>query len=666
MNAIPLPLLLIALAVAGVYLFLVALSIKRTELDRRNWLYPAWLTTLALSCITFDPRIQAWIDLPETLFLVLLLYHVGRVQQEQNDRDLALTTVGYVLTYLAAATHTGRFGPETLLPALNLTLVVHASILYLRSPRAHRWAIRNLVLAVYLIAGFQGLGQLAALLGHPLPDLRPFQPLAYLAALPFVVLFATRTPSLGIKLHISRHAGHLAMLLIVTLATVQGLYLLHHYTGLLSRQVYQPAWAYLFLAALVPLLGLMVVKRNNIKSFINQHFYNFKYDYRESWLEVTKKLSTALDDDDRLRRTTVDIYRDIFDCPAGALWLRHGNVYLLETTTGMHFPVGQIPSDDQAIRFLADWQWVIDLNELERGEDLYPGLAPPEWLIHARPRPWLLLPLLVNAELFGFVVLGPSRSRRSIDWEDIDLAKTVGRQVAISLLQAQSARALAEAKQFGAYTKLATYVIHDLKNIISQLDLINRNYHRYRDNPEFLDDMHQTLAHTVEKMRELLARLNATTPPTEPKAPEPLDLRDLMAALEHRYRKTVRPGIELQFSSPDTKTVVRAERGKLLSVLGNIINNAIEAIPDEGRVNVRAQNEGGRVLITIEDDGVGMSEEFIRTRLFKPFETTKGIEGMGIGMYEAKEYVESLGGHIQAQSREGEGTLITVSLPQSP
>lgn len=665
MNAIPLPLLLIALAVAGVYLFLVALSIKRTELDRRNWLYPAWLTTLALSCITFDPRIQPWIDIPETLFLVLLLYHVGRVQQEQNDRDLALTSVGYLLTYLAAATHEGRFGPETLLPALNLTLVLHATILYLRSPKAHRWTIRNLVLAVYLIAGFQGLGQLASLMDWSLPDLRPFQPLAYLAALPFVVLFATRTPSLGIKLHISRHAGHLAMLLIVSLATVHGLYLLHLYTGLLSRQVYQPAWAYLFLAALVPLLGLLVVKRSNIKSFINQHFYNFKYDYRESWLGVTKKLSTALDDDERLRRTTVDIYREVFDCPAGALWLRHGNIYQLETSDGLHFPVEQVPADDPAVRFLADWQWVIDLDELERGEDLYPGLTPPEWLTRTRPRPWLLLPLLVNAELFGFVVLGHSRSRRAIDWEDIDLAKTVGRQVAISLLQAQSARELAEAKQFGAYTKLATYVIHDLKNIISQLDLINRNYHRYRDNPDFLDDMHQTLSHTVEKMRELLARLNATTPPTEPKAPEPLDVRDLMASLEHRYRKTVRPDIQLAFHAPETGAVVRAERGKLLSVLGNIVNNAIEAIPDSGHVTVRARSENGRVIVTVEDDGVGMSEEFIRTRLFKPFETTKGIEGMGIGMYEAKEYVESLGGHIQAKSREGEGTCITVTLPQA-
>ncbi len=665
MNAIPLPLLLIALAVAGVYLFLVALSIKRTELDRRNWLYPAWLTTLALSSITFDPRIQPWIDIPETLFLVLLLYHVGRVQQEQNDRDLALTTLGYVLTYLAAATHEGRFGPETLLPALNLTLVLHATILYLRSPKAHRWAIRNLVLAVYLIAGFQGLGQLSVLLDRPLPDLRPLQPLAHLTALPFVVLFATRTPSLGIKLHISRHAGHLAMLLIITLATVHGLYLMHHYTGLLSRQVYQPAWTYLALAVLVPVLGLLVVKRSNIKSFINQHFYNFKYDYRESWLGVTKKLSTALDDDERLRHTTVDIYRDVFDCPVGALWLRHGNVYRLETASGLHFPVEQVPDDDPAVRFLADWQWVIDLDELERGEDLYPGLTPPEWLTRTRPRPWLLLPLLVNAELFGFVVLGHSRSRRAIDWEDIDLAKTVGRQVAISLLQAQIARELAEAKQFGAYTKLATYVIHDLKNIISQLDLINRNYHRYRDNPDFLDDMHQTLSHTVEKMRELLARLNATTPPTEPKPPEPLDVRDLMASLEHRYRKTVRPHIQLSFQAPKTGAVVRAERGKLLNILGNIVNNAIEAIPERGHVTVRAHSENGRVIVTVEDDGIGMSEDFIRTRLFKPFETTKGIEGMGIGMYEAKEYVESLGGHIQAKSREGEGTSITVTLPQA-
>ncbi len=664
MNATPLPLLLVSLAVSGVYLFLVALSLKRTELDRRNWLYPAWLITLALAAITYDPRLMGWVEIPETLFLILVLYHLGRVQQEQTDRDLALTTLGYLLTYLAAATHEGRFGPETLLPALNFTLLLHATILYFRSGPNHRWAVKHLVAAAYLITGYQLLVQWARWQAPQyLEELLFLQPLAYLAALPFVVLFVTRTPSLGIKLHISRHAAHLAMLLIVTLGGLHGLYLLHRHSGLLDRAVDDPWWAYAALALLTPVLGLLVIRRSSIKSFINQHFYNFKYDYRESWLQVTKRLTGALSDDQRLHRTAVELFLETFDCDQGALWLRQGPGFGLVHQIDQRFPTAHLPERDPVIRFLANWQWVIDVDELQAGNDLYPGLRPTPWLLEAQPRVWLVLPLLVNAELYGFVTLGHSRARRRIDWEDIDLAKTVGRQMAISLLQADSARQLAEAKQFSAYNKLATYVIHDLKNIISQLDLIHRNYERYRDNPEFIDDMHHTLASALDKMRLLLSRVTATAPGRQRK--ERVVLGELLQQLRERYRRLPKSGLRLDIDTDCPDAAVEADRDKLLTVIGNVVNNAIEAIPEGGHVQLRCHRESDRVILEIRDDGVGMDEEFIRTRLFKPFETTKGIEGMGIGMYETKEYLESLGGHVEVESRPGHGTTVRLHLPRA-
>ncbi len=662
MSAVPLPLFLIALAIAGVYLFLVALTIKRTELDRKNWLYPAWLTSLAVAVVTFDPTLQAWVDLPKTLLLILILYHLGHVEERQTERDLALTTLGYLFTYLALATHEGRFGPEILLPALNLTLLLHALILYLRAGPNRRWAVKYLVGAVFLTTGFQGLGYLSAWVpAIPREQLIHLQPLAYLGALPFIVLFIARTPRLGLKLHISRHAAHLAIFLITTLAILHGLYLLHHHTQLLAGSVGQPWWGYVVLALLMPLLGLAVVKRTSIKSFINQHFYNFKYDYRDSWLQVTKRLSTAVGDDRRLQQTALEIFSETFDCPQRALWLRQGPGYALVSHHDQHFPDPLIPPDDPAVRFLNNWQWIIDIDEYQRDPSLYPGLHLPPWLMQATPAVWLVIPLLMNAELYGFVTLGHSRSRRRIDWEDIDLAKTIGRQITISLLQSQNARQLAEAKQFSAYTKLATYVIHDLKNIISQLDLINRNYHRYKNNPEFIEDMHHTLTNAVEKMRHLVSRVTATTP-GKPRQ-DPIDLNELLQRLRQRYRHHPKAGVEIDIQPTPDPLPLRADREKLHTILTNLIDNAIDAIDDQGRVHVHGERHPRWILIHIQDNGVGMTEEFIRERLFKPFETTKGTEGMGIGMYEAREYIESLGGLIHVRSAPGKGTTITLRLP---
>jgi signal transduction histidine kinase len=107
---------------------------------------------------------------------------------------------------------------------------------------------------------------------------------------------------------------------------------------------------------------------------------------------------------------------------------------------------------------------------------------------------------------------------------------------------------------------------------------------------------------------------------------------------------------------------VVAHRARLERVIGHLIQNAVEATPPEGSVAVQLLRQDGSAVIQISDTGCGMSEQFMRYRLYKPFESSKSA-GMGIGTYEARQYIRELGGRIEVESREAQGTVFRVMLP---
>ena len=107
------------------------------------------------------------------------------------------------------------------------------------------------------------------------------------------------------------------------------------------------------------------------------------------------------------------------------------------------------------------------------------------------------------------------------------------------------------------------------------------------------------------------------------------------------------------------------DRDRMVSVVENLIHNAQDATADDGEINVSLLRKANRGEILIEDSGCGMDAEFVRERLFRPFDTTKGDTGMGIGAYECREYVHSLGGEIRVKSTPGQGTRMTITLPLS-
>jgi putative PEP-CTERM system histidine kinase len=262
----------------------------------------------------------------------------------------------------------------------------------------------------------------------------------------------------------------------------------------------------------------------------------------------------------------------------------------------------------------------------------------------------------MQGKLSGFMLLMLPRSRVALNWEVIDLLRIAGNQAASYLAQQDAAHALMVARQFESFNRMSTFVVHDLKNLVSQLSLLIPNAEKHRNNPEFQRDMLDTVNHSVQKMKLLLQKLSRSESP-EHLVPLTIDkvLRQAVA-----LKAAFEPHPSLDVAEAGLK--VLADRERLERVLGHLIQNAIEATPRDGSVQVGLQRSGEAVLISIVDTGEGMTEEFIRERLFKPFESTKSA-GMGIGVFESREYIDELGGTLSVTSEPGAGTTFHVTLP---
>jgi len=394
-----------------------------------------------------------------------------------------------------------------------------------------------------------------------------------------------------------------------------------------------------------------------LKVFISKHFYRYNYDYREEWMRFTRTLSQP---GPGLGERVIEALAALVESPGGVLWQRResgSDAGAFEPVAHWHMPSlgASEPGNSQFIAFLESSQWVVDLNEYEDSPEKYDAMALPAWL-EGYSRAWLVVPLIMHGRLSGFVLLHEARSPIKLNWEIIDLLGVAGSQAAAHLAQQQAAEALLVARQFESFNRMSTFVVHDLKNLVAQLSLMNANAARHKDNPEFQADMLETIDFSVQKMKLLLQKLSRST---TQERPVPLTIDEVVRqalALKGAFE----PHPRLVVETPGL--LVLAERERLERVVGHLIQNAIEATPRSGSVTIRVTGAAANVLVEIVDTGEGMSEDFIRERLFKPFESTKSA-GMGIGVFESREYINELGGSLEVDSTPGRGTTFRVLLP---
>ena len=389
-----------------------------------------------------------------------------------------------------------------------------------------------------------------------------------------------------------------------------------------------------------------------------KHLFQHRYDYREEWLRFTRTIGRGGKGSASLEERAVKALADITESPAGLLLMPNEEARL-ELTARWNWPTIAVPApaaDHLLSALFEQHQIIIALDESRGGIDHHGESAHlPAWLLEAEDV-WALVPLIHFERLVGVVVLARPRIERRLDWEDFDLLRVAGQQLASYLSEQAGQQALMDASRFDDFNRRMAFVMHDIKNLASQLSLLAANAQKHADNPAFRADMLVTLRNSADKLSALLARLGryGANPVQGLSA---IDLTDLARSVAERFRM-VHP-VQL---TRDESVRVMGNPEALEQTLVHLVQNAVDASQPGMPVCLDVTAEGLHGTIEVIDTGCGMSPEFVRTGLFKPFVSSKP-GGFGIGAFEARELVRAMGGRVAVESREGLGTRFSVVLP---
>ena len=413
----------------------------------------------------------------------------------------------------------------------------------------------------------------------------------------------------------------------------------------------------LVLGSLVLLLS--TVLRARARVMLTKIFFRYKYDYRKEWLRFIGVLSAS--SLEHVPKTAIRAVAPIVNSPGGIVWTQKdaGDDYLpvgawnAETSS-----IPPIKADANVVKFLSQWQWIIDLNEYQKQPHRYENLVLDEWFNEQRDF-WLIVPLLIGTHLLGFIVLLKPRDVPTLNFEDHDLLRTVGRHVGTHIRQAESDKRLAESSQFGAYHRMSAFLMHDLNNLIAQQSLVVKNAEKFRHDPKFVDDTIDTIARSVERMRGLMSQLSRDS---ARQVVAKVPIHDaIKRAVDRSALRSPRPTLSLNAGD----AYLYADYERLTGIFEHLIKNAQDATSSDGSIQVATRLENEDVCISITDSGCGMTPEFVSERLFRPFDSTKGSESMGIGAYQAREYTRMLGGHFEVISELGKGTTFIMRFPNT-
>lgn len=404
------------------------------------------------------------------------------------------------------------------------------------------------------------------------------------------------------------------------------------------------------------LLALVVLTssastRARIKVLIARNLFASRYDYRDEWPRFINTI-TRDSGGRNLRDRVIKAIANIVDSPGGALWQWDDSAqrYMLAAQWNYGRLKGDEQFDGDLPGFMADRDWVVDLRQ--------PGTdcpAPPAWLA-SDERARLVVPLIHHGQLLGMVLLQQPLAPRPLDWEDWALLRIVGRQAASYLGEQEAVQALGQAREMELFNRRFAFVVHDIKTLIAQLSLLLRNADKHGDNPAFQKEIILSVRESVDAMNRILAQINAERQRDQAQAVT--DLIPLTRSLIDQRR--LPPG-RVALEATETSLLAKGDETRLSAILGHLINNAIEAAGEDGRVVVRLWREGERARMEVRDNGPGMAPEFVRDQLFRPFKSTKD-SGYGIGAFQCRELVRELRGQLAVSSVPGQGTAMRVTL----
>lgn len=548
--------------------------------------------------------------------------------------------------------------------ALALEVLVLLELIY-RQAGDKQWAYKPLViyLGVINLLNFVIYAN-AAMVNVINPNHIAARGFVHLFLTPFLVIAIHRMKHWGVRIFISRD-----VVLHSTLMLVAGIYLcvmagagyVISYLGYGWGTTIQLV---LLVMSLVLLFALLMSNnfRTQIKIFITKHFFANQYDYRVEWLKLTKSLPSST-------ANIQEVYRNALFGTAQAVGYESGAILKCQGTSYRVLDVLQRSAlnqhEEQLIKHIAKYSeqndHLIDLDDYLVRPFNYAGLSLSKELLD-QVNFNLVVGLKHDDKLWGFIFLCRQEHERvKLNWEVREYLTAVAEQVGTYIYHNEAAQSVAENAQFAAFNRTSAFVLHDLKNVLAQVDLILCNAEQHKHNPEFIDDTFDTLEHTKTRMERMLKQL------TEKKSvqghvEEGKLLSELIRSVISKQCQSLSPCPKLTVVE---EVSVPVDSEKCSNVIYHLVSNAQQATPDEGEVLVKVTISHDRQfqIVKITDTGCGMEDDFILNRLFKPFDTTKGNAGMGIGAFDAKSYMESIGGNIDVTSEVGKGSEFTLHFP---
>lgn len=574
---------------------------------------------------------------------------------------LSLLKTGYISGYprFASLAHYSIYA------ALILCIIIFLLVenLYRNSAEDGRWGIKLLLLSVAGLYIYDFLIYADTLLFTAIGEkLFRARGMVNFLIVPVLALAVSRNPTWKLSVKLSRKAAFHTITLVGTGAYLIGMsaagYFLQNYGG---------KWGDILQISfiLAALLGLVIfISSGKFRALaqvlLSKHFFQYRYDYREEWLKFITTIS-ATGEHYNLRERVIKTLADVMDSTGGALWLcEQPDVFQLAAK--WNFPIDvedELLCGGRFAEFLEQEDWIVDLNNgTDDGKINSCDISVPLWLLN-NSQYWLVLPLNHLGKLVGFVVLLQPRVKNALNWESTDLLKTIGRQLASYLAEQIAEMSLAESREFDSFNRKFAFVVHDIKNLTSQLSLLVKNAEKHAGNPEFQKDMLLTVRDSVKKMQNLLARITVVQEPSREKTDETVNISRTLTQMLENYR---RRDLDIIFIKPEDDIMVYADEESIGTIFMHLIENARESCAeDDIRLETDMICDEKFAIIRIKDNGHGMDKDFIRNELFRPFRSTKK-NGYGIGAYESREMIKRLGGRLDVKSRKGEGTTMKVYL----
>jgi putative PEP-CTERM system histidine kinase len=416
-----------------------------------------------------------------------------------------------------------------------------------------------------------------------------------------------------------------------------------------------PVEALIFLLSAVVLVAVVLGTgfRHRTRAWIRRNIFAGRYDYRQFWLEATERVR-SIDSPDVAATALADIVHRALGAIDISVWMRRWDPNRLQLLSSMGTIADSLEKEASGVvEQILNVSEPLPFTDLDGMQDV---ATVKKFMEKARAS--LLVPLLSSNRIVGVITVGPDRSGQPYDWEAHEFLRALAGHAAGEFHKSELLDTLVEAKEDEAFRAFSTFVLHDLKNFASTLSYIAQNAPRHQGNPEFQKDAFQSVFDTAEKMKRLCSSLR-TFSSTLAADKKPADLNQIVRVVAD----TLNAGISkhLRFELSDLPSAV-VDSEEVQRVIQNLLLNAREAIAEDGIIIVRTADLGEKIEVSVQDDGKGMSREFLEKELFQPFHTTKS-GGLGIGLFQSKKIMEAHRGTILVESEKGMGTKVILRFP---